>query len=132
MDDSLYLTKTLDELDPPAWDPPLASTGLVKTCHELRGKAIGEFGTEDLRVMIGQGIGLPFLIPLALDVLEGDPLAEGDYYPGDLLRSVLSVSSEFWVGKSEWHRRVGAILAHVNEPPDELRDAIQTFHSHTA
>ena len=132
MDDSLDRTKTLDELDPPAWDPPLAGTDLVKTCHELRRKAIGEFGAEDLRVMIGQGIGLPFLIPLALDVLEGNPLAEGNYYPGDLLRSVLGVSSEFWADRSAWHRRVGAILAQVNDPPDELRDAIQTFHSDTA
>jgi len=39
--------------------------------------------------MLGQEIGVPALLPLAVKVLLRDPVAEGDHYPGgDLLSSV--------------------------------------------
>jgi hypothetical protein len=63
---------------------------LVSTCHRLWTKPVVEFTVEDLRIMIGQRLGLPHLVPLALNILERDPLAEGDDYPGDLLMSLLS------------------------------------------
>lgn len=46
--------------------------------------------------MIGQNIGLTWLIPLALDKLQVDILAEGDFYEGDLLVSVLKTSPSYW------------------------------------
>ncbi len=46
--------------------------------------------------MIGQSIGLEYLVPIALNKLEVDCLAEGDFYPGDLLVSVLSIRSDYW------------------------------------
>ncbi|MFD4208614.1 contact-dependent growth inhibition system immunity protein [Micromonospora tulbaghiae] len=70
-------------------DPGPEATSLVRRCAELRRKPLAEFTVEDLRVMIGQEIGVPALLPLALQVLRRDPLVEGDYYPGDLLANVL-------------------------------------------
>src|SRR5512132_3556790 len=78
--------KTLDELEGVVWGPPTYDSHLVRTCHRLRTKPVGEFGVEDLRIMIGQNIGLPFLLPLALERLEEGPWASGDMYPGDLLK----------------------------------------------
>jgi len=46
--------------------------------------------------MVGQKIGLQFLVPLALEMLEKDPLAEGNYYRGDLLNVVLDIPGSFW------------------------------------
>ena len=46
--------------------------------------------------MINRNIGLNFLIPLALDQLSTNILAEGDYYEGDLLTAVLRVNREYW------------------------------------
>ena len=43
--------------------------------------------------MIGQKIGLPHLLPLAIKNLKNDQLAEGDYYLGDLLMSVIGAES---------------------------------------
>jgi hypothetical protein len=89
--------KTLTELEGgDDWGPPSFPSALVARCHELRHKPLVDFTTEDLRVMVGQSIGLQFLIPHALDRLEVDPLAEGDLYPGDLLCSVLRVEAAFW------------------------------------
>lgn len=88
-------SRTLDELDPPVWGEPTYDSYLVTTCHRLRRKPLTEFSTEDLRIMIGQGIGLRWLVPLALEVLEKDPLAAGDFYSGDLLAAVLRVGPGF-------------------------------------
>jgi hypothetical protein len=63
----------------------------------LRKKAIQDFEIEDLRILIGQNIGISYLIPMAINQLEDNILAEGDYYPGDLLYSVLSSSQEYWI-----------------------------------
>lgn len=46
--------------------------------------------------MIGQEIGLDYLIPLALETLEDNIFAEGNFYCGDLLDSVLKVGKRFW------------------------------------
>jgi hypothetical protein len=46
--------------------------------------------------MMGQSIGLEFLIPLAIEVLQENPFAEGDFYPVDLLSVVMQVGAGFW------------------------------------
>lgn len=72
------------------------SSHLIKTCNALRKKQLKDFSIEELRVMIGQDIGLEYLIPMAIVVLEKDILAEGDLYEGDLLTSVLISEKSFW------------------------------------
>ena len=81
--------KTLDELENVVWGPPPFDSHLVITCCRLRTKPIDEFTVEDLRIMIGQKISLQHLIPLAVSVVESEPLAQGSYFPGDLLANVL-------------------------------------------
>ena len=89
--------RTLDTVDPPAWGPaPPDATLLIKRCHELRTKPLIDFTVEDLRIMIEQRVALDRLVPLALRRLKPEPLAQGDYYPGDLLASVLRVDTAFW------------------------------------
>jgi hypothetical protein len=131
MTDPVDTSKTLDELDPPAWGKPSYDSALVTTCHRLRKKPIGEFSVEDLRIMIGQGIGLRWLIPVALRLLERDPLSEGDFYPGDLLVSVLRIDREFWAHEPEWHERVINLLDRLEEVPKEVNDAAALFRKKT-
>ena len=120
--------KTLDELEGTVWPPPAASdTGLVTMCHRLRWKAVGDFTVEDLRIMIGQGIGLRFLVPIALAVLGREPLAEGDFYPGDLLSSVLRVESAFWVGEWELRDLLWNIVHRLHAIPKELVEEVSSF-----
>ena len=47
--------------------------------------------------MIGQNTGLQYLIPVAIDHLRQNILAEGDYYEGDLLKAVLTSDKNFWL-----------------------------------
>lgn len=104
-------TKSLTELEKDDWGKGLSDgSPLVQTCFELRHKPIKDFSIEDLRVMIGQDIGLPYLIPKALSILEQDPLAEGMHYKGDLLCNVLEASPYFYNSHPELINRVDSIL----------------------
>lgn len=90
--------KSLESLEKKTW-PALSSdegSYLIKTCNSLRKKQLQDFTTEELRIMIGQEIGLYFLIPLAIETLTDNLFAEGDYYEGDLSKSVLDVDTKFW------------------------------------
>ena len=125
-------SRTLDDLDLPAWGEPDHDSYLVTTCHRLRRKPIGEFSVEDLRIVIGQGIGLPWLVAIALEVLEQEPLAEGDFYPGDLLACVLRLRREVWAREWEWRDRTRAVLGRLPEVPKELHEAVAAFRESAA
>lgn len=64
--------------------------------------------------MIGQGLSLEHLIPRAVSVLERDPLAEGDFYPGDLLKNVLtSPEPSYWQQHPEQAQRLRRLIEGV-------------------
>ena len=87
----------LEELENDNWGTaPVNSTRLVTTIHELRKKPLKDFTVQDLRITIGQSFSLEFLIPLAIEELKQNILAEGDFYEGDLLKNVLSADVNFW------------------------------------
>jgi hypothetical protein len=107
--------KSLENLEKDYWTEPDYDSHLVKTCHQLRKKPLKDFEIEDLRIMIGQNIGLKFLIPLALEKLRQDILAEGDYYEGDLLRAVLTSEIEFWNLEPKLTKELEAIISDNEE-----------------
>ncbi len=92
-----WQSKNLETLEKDIWGEPEYASSLVKTCHRLREKPINEFDIEDLRIMIGQNIGLKYLIPVALEILEDNILAEGDLFEGDLFKSIITGEINFWV-----------------------------------
>ena len=97
--------KSLENLEKETWPPLNRDEGsyLIQTCHSLRKKQLKDFEIEDLRIMIGQNIGLDFLIPLAIDELKLNIMAEGDLYEGDLLKTVLTSNKEYWKKeKNNW------------------------------
>lgn len=103
--------KTLQNLEKDDWGEPAYNSHLVMRCHKLRRIPLNEFTVEDLRIMIGQQIGLPYLIPLALEKLGEDILAEDDHYPGDLLVNVTKVVPEFWTANPDLHNALKKLIA---------------------
>ena len=122
--------RTLDELDPPAWGPPDPDgSSLVVRCHELRRAPLGDFSVEDLRLMIGQSIGLRHLIPIAINRLQANPLAEGHNYAGDLLKVVLGVEEQYWrANRAEWDA-VDSIVDSFADAWEELEESMSVFQS---
>ncbi len=95
--DSDWMSNSLEVLENDSWgEIPENESYLVTSCHRLRKKPLSDFTVEDLRMLVSQNIGLKFLIPIALDILKSDALAEGHLYPGDLLLSVLKSNKDFW------------------------------------
>ncbi|WP_406266166.1 contact-dependent growth inhibition system immunity protein [Actinacidiphila glaucinigra] len=56
--------RSLEELERDCWPAPSPNaTRLITTAHALRRRPVGELTVEDMRLLIGQDIGLPYLLP---------------------------------------------------------------------
>lgn len=98
--------------------PPGYDSNLVREAHRLRAVPIGELTDENLRLLLGQHIGAEWLVPIALARLQDDPLAEGDFYPGDLLSNVLGMDAAYWSS----HPELLNALWGVREALEQLRN----------
>lgn len=121
--------KTLEELENNKWGAPTYNSHLVTTCHRLRKIPIGDFSTEDLRIMLGQSIGVKYLMPLALDILRKDPLSEGDFYPGDLFVAVLRLKNEIKKEHLDWLDDLKSIIQSLKVVPKEIEEDLRKFQS---
>jgi len=79
-------------------DPATAPTQLVRRSLELLKVQLNEFTTEDLRLMIGQGFSLPYLVPLAIEKLTEDLFAGGRLLPWRLISGFAKNQSSFLAG----------------------------------
>ena len=112
---------TLEQLEADDWgDPAPDATPLVRRILRLRRIPVETLSTEDLRLLIGQGVGLEHLIPRALDVAEANPLAAGDLYPGDLLVSLLAVPLDHWQHHLDQSLRINELAASLAGLQPEL------------
>jgi hypothetical protein len=122
---------TIQDLDGERWpDPPYTDTQLVRRCLALRKKDLGHFTVEDLRIMLGQRMAVPILLPRAVTVLVTTPMAQGDYYPGDLLQVVLQLPDEGWLDVPYARQQLADAIASLissADVGDPLRSAIRTF-----
>lgn len=126
VDFNTYKEKTINQLlDKPIPRPPDFESHLVKRCFDLANKKLAFFSPEDLRIMIGQNIGLDYLIPLALEVLNEEPFIEADFYEGDLLLNVLKVNKDFWENNSELKKYITSIFEESVVNFDELDEDTQ-------
>jgi hypothetical protein len=121
--------KSLESLEKKTW-PALSSeegSYLIKTCNSLRKKQLQDFTTEDLRIMIGQEIGLYFLVPLAIETLTDNLFAEGDYYEGDLLKSVLDVDTKFWDDNKDYWQQLNELIKNRRQEIKEMKFDLSKF-----
>lgn len=120
--------RSLEELERDRWSVPSGGeTRLMATVRGLRRKPIGGLTVEDMRLLIRQNVGLAYLLPLAVEVLRIDPLAEGDMYEGDLLAAVLTRSAEVWSESPELERDVRLIVSQLADVPPTLKCAVEGF-----
>lgn len=68
----------------------------VDRTFELMDKRIRLLQPEDIRLLIGQNIGLKYLVPIAIEILTNNPLIDAEYFEGDLLLRLLSIDENFW------------------------------------
>ncbi|NEC86181.1 contact-dependent growth inhibition system immunity protein [Streptomyces sp. SID12501] len=113
-------------------DPPDDATRLVVTAHALRRRPIGELTVEDLRLLIRQDVGLSYLLPMALEVLRDNPMAEGHMYAGDLLCAVITRSPAVWDGSAELRHELQVIVSGlVDVLPTFVQRDVERFRTAT-
>lgn len=85
-------------------------TPLTQRVKALRTKPLANFTIEDIRLSISQQLALSITLPLALEALNKNILAEGDLYEGDLLNSVIGLPIEYWVKHADEKKTLANIL----------------------
>jgi len=120
--------RSLDELEHERCSAPSdGETRLMATVRALRRKPLDRLTAEDLRLLIRQDVGLPHLLPRAVEVLRIDPLTEGDMYEGDLLAAVLTRSAEVWRDFPDLRREVREIVSELADVPPALKREVEEF-----
>ncbi|MFI1187336.1 contact-dependent growth inhibition system immunity protein [Streptomyces californicus] len=123
-------TKSLEQLEGVKWPaPPPDATGLVKASYGLRKLPIGRLNAHELSRLIGQDIGVPWLLPLALDLLHGAAHDQslGVFYDDDLLTAALTRRSHVWRSNPGWVTKMKEIISALDDISPHIQEDIQKF-----
>jgi len=118
------ILKSLQELDNKNLPISNFESHLVDECIRLYKLPLSNLSIENLRLLIGQNIGLKFLVPIALSELESNPLSEGDLYAGDLLESLIKLPSSFWQQFPDYNNRIVEIKITIESIANTLNNDI--------
>ena len=77
--------KSLNEIY--GWEPmkPELDTYVLRTAARAMRLPLKDLSAEEIRLLIGQKVGLQYLLPLAIEILRKNPLKQASMFPGDLL-----------------------------------------------
>ena len=112
--------RSIQQLEESEWgDPDRDATVMVQRCYALRKKPLCELTDDELRLAVGQEIGFPFVLDLAFERLENDPLLEGGCFPGDVLANLVQAPDDVWSERPELRERLKQHLAFaLSQPPE--------------
>ena len=90
--------------------PAKENSRIVNRVLELRKIPLNQFTIEDIRFMIGQSEGLAYLVVLSIDILKANLFAEGDFFPGDLLKNILHIDTAFWKSNKQLYLEIEDLI----------------------
>ena len=103
--------KSVKQLDTANWKTPATfETGLVKRCYEYVNIPIKDLTIEQLRTLITQKIGVPFILDETIDRLSENILAEGDFYLGDLLEATVNLGNDLWTKYPNQKKQLASLI----------------------
>ena len=123
----MNLSRTIEQLEGNPWPAaPADSSPLVLRCCALRKVPLSSLSAGDVRVLLGQEIGTKLLLPIALELLEVNPLLEGEYYEGDLLANVVRLNSSYWKGDEKSLERASAVARRALSQLSASEESLQS------
>lgn len=103
--------KCIENLEKNNWgEVSQDESSIVQRLYRLRKVPLDEFAIDDIRFMIIQEQGLPYLLTLAIEILEKDLLAEGNYYEGDVLGAIMKIKPDKWRGCKELWTKIDNLV----------------------
>lgn len=90
------MDKSVEELENDFWGEPEFGLYAVTACHRARKKPLSELSAEEIRLLLGQRIGLKYILPLAVELIQSEPLLEVTFFEGDLLCQLLRLGEVHW------------------------------------
>jgi hypothetical protein len=125
------MTSTLEQLENDIWPEPDVHTSLIDTCHRLRKVPIDDLSAGDIRMLLGQRIGVRHLVSVAIQLLDADPMLDATFFPGDLLTAVLRADVNYYRGFPKLQNQLVSIasraqrsIAELEELPRSLQDLV--------
>lgn len=101
---------------------------------------IADYELPDLRFMISQEIGLPFLVPIVISKLVKNPFVEAEHYEGDLINALFMIGADtyFWKDHPKLKNQVASLysknqilLEHLEIPEgtkENIRNNYESFN----
>lgn len=121
--------KTLPELDPSCFDDAEFDGYVAQLAARLAAKPLRRYGIGDLYGAIRHNVGLPWLVPLAIERLEADPFARAGEHPADLLTAVLESDTRFWQERHDlWLAMVGVMERALVKMTDSAEKAARALN----
>lgn len=125
------LSKSIEEIENDFWgNVPDNATSIVRSTYELRKKMLSMLDLDDMRLLIGQSIGLEVLIPHSLDFIADNPFVEALYFEGDLFKNIVFTDRTYWEKNPEIKLRLLNLFdKHKNQfddidMEDDLKDQV--------
>jgi hypothetical protein len=119
-------SKSLQEIDGDDWgDPETAETPMIGRVLALRRKPLRDLDDGEVRLAVGQKVGFPIVLEVAIRRLRADPLIEGDYYPGDVLAALVRLDEVDWGGRDDLRSELEALFRQAMEQSTEDTDAFR-------
>jgi hypothetical protein len=122
---------SLEQLEGTSWGESPITSYVVTTSYALRRNPLEDATIEELRLAIGQPPferSLCYLIPLAVEHLRTNPMAQGDFYEGDLLKNVLEVPTSYWNEHPEQRNEVAAVVQEFLTQVEQNDDHWRSFN----
>ncbi len=75
---------------------PALNTYVLRTAARAMRLPLKDLSAEEIRLLIGQKVGLRYLLPLAIEILQKNPLKQASLFPGDLLEVCRRLEPADW------------------------------------
>ncbi|MFG2721794.1 contact-dependent growth inhibition system immunity protein [Streptomyces sp. NPDC048416] len=101
--------------------------------HALRKSPISDLTVEQFARLVTQDVGLPRLLPVGVEILQGEPAegTAGGWFDDDLLTAVLTRNATAWGEAPELAGAIKDVLGMLdNELSPYLRDDADRFRAH--
>ncbi|MEM7506085.1 MAG: contact-dependent growth inhibition system immunity protein [Pseudomonadota bacterium] len=90
-------------------------------------KPLSALTPVDLNVLLTHGYWQTFTVGHAISLLEENPFMEAQYYQGDLLKTLLGVSPDFWSKHEPLWIRMHGILHRIDDVNRDIAKARNAF-----